>query len=164
MDIIGISGLIVSVGGFGLSLWQLGRTRRAAEAALDASRTAVQSLRHTRSVASIQEVCGRSRDLLHLARARNLVSAATAAFELRDLVIRFRSTESGRALAQPKLWDEIIEDIRATHDRFESAAMTNRLDAAEREVLLHTISKLHSNFSSLAAIAADAGVNNANSE
>lgn len=164
MDIIGISGLVVSVAGFGISLWQLGRTRRAAEAAMDASRTAVQSLRHTRSVASIQDICGRSRDLLHLARARNLVSAATAAFELRDLVIRFRSTESGRSLAQSETWDEIVEEIKATHDRFESAAMTNRLDAAERETLLHTISKLHSNFSSLAAIAADTGVNNADSQ
>lgn len=164
MDIIGISGLVVSVAGFGMSLWQLGRTRRAAEAAMDASRIAVQSLRHTRSIASIQDICGRSRDLLHLARARNLVSAATAAFELRDLVIRFRSTESGRSLAQPATWDEILEEIKATHDRFESAAMTNRLDAAERETLLHTISKLHSNFSSLAAIAADTGVNNADSQ
>lgn len=164
MDVIGISGLAISVAGFGISLWQLSRTRKAAEAAMNASRTAVQSLRHTRSVASIQDICGRSRDLLHLARARNLVSAATAAFELRDLVIRFCSTESGRALANAEAWNEIIESIKTIHDRFESAAMTSRLDATERETLLHSISKLHSHFSSLAAIAADAGVNHANSQ
>lgn len=158
MDIIGIGGLFVSIAGFGLSLWQLHRTRRAAEAAMVASRDAVNSLRHTRSIATIQDICGRSRDLLHLARARNLVSSATAAFELRDLVVRFRSTESGNAFASSNDWDAIIESIQTTHDRFESAAMINRLDASERESLLHTISKLHSKFSEFAAMAADTGV------
>jgi len=163
MDIVGIIGLFVSIAGFSLSLWQLHRTRRAAEAAMEASRDAVRSLRHTRAVANIQDICGRSRDLMHLARAKNLVSAATAAFELRDTVSRFRFTESGITFASPEIWNEIVERIQATHDRFESAAMTNRIDASERESLLHTISSLHSKFSEFAAIAADKGVDDANS-
>lgn len=162
MDIIGISGLVVSIAGFGLSLWQLHRTRRAAEAAMEASRDAVQSLRHTRSVATIQDICGRSRDLMHLARSRNLTSAATAAFELRDLVVRFSATESGHSLGDQNTWSEILEDVQSTHERFESAAMTNRLDAQEKESLLHTISRLHAKFSSFAAVAADSGANNGN--
>jgi hypothetical protein len=162
MDIVGVSGLMLSVAGFAVALWQLHRTRRAAEAAMEASRDAVQSLRHIRSVATIQDICGRSRDLLHLARARNLRSAATAAFELRDLVVRFRATEAGKRLSSEPAWKEIIENVESTHERFESAAMTNRIDVLERELLLHTISKLHAQFSSFAAIAADSGVVHAN--
>lgn len=163
MDLIGLSGLIVSVAGFALSLWQLRKTRRAAEAAMHAAKETVQAVRVIYSIASIQDICGRSRDLLHLARARNLTSAATAAFELRDLTARFHATEAGKALATVKLWADTLEDLRSLHERFESAAMTNRLDPHERETLVHTISRLHTLFSSFAASAADSGVNHGNS-
>ncbi len=162
MDIVNILGQIVSIAGFGLALWQIVKTRRAAEAALDASNETARSMRHIHSVASIHEICGRSRDLLHLTRARNLTSAATAAFELRDLVARLYATESGRLLAAVNIWEEILRHLELTHERLESAAMINRLDAKERESLIHTISRLHAQFSSFAASAADSGVNNAN--
>lgn len=162
MDVVGISGLFVSIAGFGLALWQLNRTRRAAEAAMAASNETARAVRYVYSVANIQDICGRSRDLLHLTRARNLKSAATAAFELRDLVVRFHATESGRLLATSDLWREILESIQSTHERFESAAMINRLDVQERETLLHVVSGLHAQFSSFAATTADIGVTNAN--
>ena len=159
MDVVGV---ILSIAGFGLALWQLHRTRRAAEAALVASNNAVLAIRYVHSVAHIQEICGRSRDLLHLARAKNMMSAATAAFELRDLVARFHATESGRLLATTTSWREILEEIGLTHERLESAAMSKRLDIQEREKLIHAISRLHAQFSSFAASAADFGVTNAN--
>ncbi len=85
MDLIGRAGLLVSLLGFTVSLWQIARTKRAAEAARDAASEAVKNSRHIQAIATIQDICGRSRDLLHLTRARNLSAAATAAFELPGL-------------------------------------------------------------------------------
>lgn len=163
MDVIGVSGLIVSIAGFGLALWQLGRTRRAAEAAMKASQDAITAIRHVHSIANIQDICGRSRDLLNHARTKNLQATATAAFELRDLVARFHATDSGRKLTTEHGWTEILRNIASTHERLESAAAINRIDVQEKETLLHNISSLHSQFSSFAATTADAGVTNANS-
>jgi hypothetical protein len=162
MDMVSIVGLIITIAGFVLAIWQIVQTRRVAEAALAAANETARSIRHIHSVAGIQEICGRSRDLLHLTRARNLTSAATAAFELRDLVSRFHATEPGRLLDTQGSWTEILKDLEGTHNRLESAAMINRLDVQERESLIHTISRLHSKFSSFAASTADSGANNAN--
>lgn len=162
MDIIGISGLIVSVAGFAVAIWQLRRTQIAAEAARDAADEAVRTIRHVESVASIQDICGRSRDLLHLTRARNLPSAANAAFELRDAVSRYRPTGASDDLSVSEQWERTQVDVASVHERLESAAVTNRLSLDEREVLIHEISRLHAGFSSLASKAAINGALHAN--
>lgn len=157
MDFIGIAGLAVSLAGFTVALWQLGRTKRAAEAARDAAAEAVQTIRHVQAVATIQDICGRSRDLLHLTRARNLSAAATAAFELRDALARFQVSDSGQTLQPPKLWKDALSSVASVHERLESAALTNRLDAGEREALIREIARVHSHLSSLAGHTTAAG-------
>ncbi len=159
MDLIGVSGLVVSVAGFALSLWQIGKARTAAEAAKAAAQEAIAAMSMVYSVANIQEIYGRSRDLLHLARANNLDAAATAAFELRDQVARFQATDAGRRLTDAQTWQQIFVDLRSIHDRFESAAMLKILGGDECETLLHRISELHIQLSVLAAMTADSGVN-----
>ena len=163
MDIIGTSGLLVSIAGFALSLWQIRKARTAAESASAAAVEAVEALRLIQSVANIQEICGHSRELLHLIRAGNLEAAAITAFELRDLVARFHATTIGRRLADTPTWQQIFKDLRSIHDGCESAIVVNMLWDRDREILTHKISELHTQFSSFAAAAADTGVNHGNS-
>lgn len=163
MAVLGITGLVVSIAGFALSLWQIGKTRAAAEAARAAANEAVEAVRLIDSVANIQEICGRSRDLLHLVRASNLNAAATAAFELRDLVARFHATDAARQLGSAEIWQQIFNDLRSIHDKSESAAILKTLAPQECEYLLHEISQLHVQFSSFAATTADSGVNHVDS-
>ena len=158
MDIIGISGLVISIAGFGLSLWQLRKTRRAAEAAELASRDAIRSMRFIYAVAHIHDICGRSRDLLLLVRTKNLSPAAAEAFELRDLIARFPMTDAGRLLASSIDWATIIEDVCSIHEQLELAAEDNDQRPEERAALIHKISKIHSQLTALAASATDQGV------
>lgn len=157
MDLIGVSGLTVSVAGFAIALWQLNRTLKAAEAAQIASAEAVRSVRIFQSIATIQDICGRSRDLLHLTRSRNLESSAVAAFELRDSVARFKSTEAAKKLDTKAGWNLIINSICVVHERLESASMTKRLDATEREEILHNVARINSHFSSMASMTVESG-------
>lgn len=162
IDVIGILGLLVSIAGFSLSLWQMKRTRLAAEAANIAATEAVQALKHVNSVASAQDICGRSRSLLDLARSKKLKAAAQAAFDLRDLVARLHATEAGRLLSTVENWQAILLKIGNTHDQLESAAMMNRIDVIEHAAIIHSISQLHTEFSSISASTTDSGAKNAN--
>jgi len=159
MDIIGISGLVVSIAGFGLSLWQLRKTRRAAEAAAAAAQETARAMRLIDTVATIHDICGRSRDLLHLVREGSLISAATAAFELRDSIARFHVTASGKALATQNHWQTIINDVRKFHERLELAAKTNSISAQDSSELFNAIAHTHSLLSGFATIA-DQGAHN----
>jgi hypothetical protein len=141
MDLIGIAGLVISVLGFATALRQLSRTRRAAEAARIAATEAVAVARYIRAVATIQEIAGRSRDLIHLTRARNLHAAATAAFELRDALARFQFPQAWTT--KPEDWDDTLLSVASIHERLESAALINRIDGSEREKLVHEIARVH---------------------
>lgn len=158
MDIVGISGLLVSIAGFALSLWQLRKARRAAEAAERAAREALSSMRFIYSVANIHDICGRSRDLSLLVRTKNLSAAATEAFELRDLIARFPMTESGHQLVASVDWATIIKEVCSVHEQLELAAQENHLSSQERAALIYKISNIHSQLTALAASATDQGV------
>lgn len=157
MDIIGISGLAVPIAGFGLSLWQLRKTRRAAEAAATAAQETARAIHFIDTVATIHDICGRSRTLLNLAREGSLISAATAAFELRDLIARFHVTASGQALTTQNHWRTIINDVREFHERLELAAKTDSISAKDASELFNAIAQTHSLLSTFATIAADQG-------
>lgn len=161
--ILGALGLLISVAGFWLALWQLRRTRKAAEAAQEASIQALNGVSYIQAISTIQDICGRSRDLLHLTRAKNIPAAANAAFELRDALSRFSVTTKGLELQKKGAWDSLLIVMGTIQDRLESAAITRRIDSEERESLIHEISKSHSHLSTLAGCATTLGVTNANS-
>ena len=156
MDFIGIAGLVVSILGFATALWQLARTRRAAEAARVAAVEALDAAKFVRAVATIEDISGRSRDLIHLTRARNLHAAATAAFELRDALARFQFPEPWNKTPTPGDWDNTLLSVASIHERLESAALINRIDGAEREKLVHEIARVHEVLGSVAGSAAAA--------
>ena len=157
MDTIGIAGLLVSIAGFAISLWQLARTRRAAEAALAASLDTAHSIRFVNALTDIEEICGRSRELLHLTRGENLGAAATAAFELRDHVAKFHATKVGLALATPSAWKVLRERIGVVHDQLEWSAIRGRLDNVPRQLLLREIAQTHEQLCTLSATTMDFG-------
>lgn len=159
--ILGVLGLLVSIAGFCLALWQLGRTRRAAEAAKEAANKAFEGISFIQAVSTIQDICGRSRDLLHLTRAKNISAAANAAFELRDALSRFSVTNKGLELQEAHAWNVLLLAMGSIQDRLESAAITRRLDSEERESLIHEISKSHACLSTLSGYATIFGASNA---
>lgn len=160
MDIIGIAGLLVSIAGFVVSLWQLARTRRAAEAALAAAIETAQSIRFVNALTDIEEICGRSRDLLHLTRGTNVTAAATAVSELRSLVAKFRALRAARLVATDAVWVRLQGRIRSVHDELESSALSGQ-DPERRVDLLRNVSEIDTELNSFAAIINDYGANHA---
>lgn len=154
-------GLTLSLIGLGIAVWQLYRTQKAMDAAREAAKEVVQTIRNIESVSSMQEIRGRSRDLMHLARTRDFAAAANAAFELRDVVSRFRSHATRLAMQNSEEWKTAVGNVVSLHERLESAAVTNRLGKEEREALIHEIGRIHSVFSSMTSTTETVGVNDA---
>jgi predicted RNA-binding Zn ribbon-like protein len=144
---------------------QLWRTKKAAEAAAASSADTVRRLSGVVAVSSLEQICSRSRDLMHLIRARNLTSSATAAFELREAIAKFCKSRAAKQLLNEEVWSRFLKMTAQVHDALESAAAIRKIDAGSREQLLQEVANIHSEMSILAAIASDrAGESNAYSK
>lgn len=160
---ISIVGLLVSIIGFALAIWQLVRTRKAAEAASAAASQAVSSVQFVNGVSSMQEIVGRSRNLLHFMReAKYRQSTVIAAGDLCELIARFRVTTAGKLLADHEKWEGIFLPISNVRQQMELAAAVDRLDRHEQLEMLKQLSDVHDQLSSFAAHTADSGATHAN--
>jgi hypothetical protein len=107
----------------------------------------------------LEQICSRSRDLLHLTRARNLSGSASAAFEVREALAKFSQSTVAARLQTADVWSDLMIVVGDIHDACERAAAIRRIDAGQRENILQSIAKVHSQLSMLAA-AGGAGVAN----
>jgi hypothetical protein len=156
-DLIGaiasIWGTAVGLPALVITLVQLTRTKRAAEAAADAARHAVYRVGGVLAVASLEQICSRSRDLLHLTRARDLSGSATAAFELREAIAKFSQSQAAGQLQAADAWSTLLKGVGEIHVALERAAAIRRIDAGQREEILQAIAHTRAELSMLAASA-----------
>jgi len=162
MKAIDVIGLVLGLLGLALTLWQLHKTRSAAEAARDAASQAVTSIRKLEAATKMQEICARSRELLRVLHGRSLAPAAHAAFELRDAMARYGHDVHSREVVETETWADAAREAQEVHERLESAALLNRIGAHERALLLHSVARLHTEFTAFAAKATSNGPSNAN--
>jgi hypothetical protein len=120
-----------------------------------AAKNALQRISSVVSVAAIEQLCSRSRDLVHLMRARNLVGSATAAFELREALSKFSKLKAGKQIQNETGQIDILDTVIYIHDALENAAAIKKIDADLREELLQGITRVHSQLSMLAAVSGE---------
>ena len=153
---------LLALSGFALTLWQLYKTRTAANAARDSANRAVTAVNRFEAATKMQDIASRSRELLRLLRSKSLSPAASAAFELRDTVARFRRDDQSKQVVDENSWTKTVSDVRRVHERLESLAILTKSSVEDREALLHEVGRLHTIFTELAAGAAANGVNGVN--
>jgi hypothetical protein len=153
--IASIIGTVVGLPSLVIGLVQLNRTKRAAEAASAAAQDALFRISGVMAVASLEQICSRSRELLRVARNRNLSSTATAAFELLEVVSKFSKTRMASSLSEPTEWDRIQKIVSDLHSGFVSAAAINKIDSTYKRKTLTEIAELHSYFNMMASTASE---------
>lgn len=141
---------IVALLGFALTLWQLYKTRSAADAAKVAADSAVSAIRDLEAIGKMHDISSRTRDLQRLLRDGPYSPAAAAAFELRDTVAKY-SDPNNLLLRQTDAWEQAVADVQTLHDMLESLAMVPRTSIEEREHLLKEVARLHTYFTKLTA-------------
>lgn len=161
MDLVTFDRIIAAIG-FGITLWQIVKTRSAANAARVASADAVIAIRRLEAATKMHDIASRSRELLRLLRSPSMVPAASAAFELRDAVARYRHGSEAKRVVEENVWIKTVADVCNVHERLESLAMT-KSSIKDREALLHEVGRLHTLFAGIAAQASTQGTPDAHS-
>jgi hypothetical protein len=156
MDFSAALELVLSIAGFAIAIWQIMKTRASAEAARVSAQEAVLAIRHLQTATTLQDIAGRTRNLLELIRSKKLPAAAAAAFELRDAVSRLPNPADLPGAASAILWSDVSLEADALHERLESMAMINRWAVEERESLIHRTARLHTKLASGAVQVASA--------
>lgn len=151
--IASIAGVLFGLPALVIAMVQLWRTKKAAEAAASSAADTARRLSGIVAVASIEQICSRSRDLLHLIRAKNLTSSATAAFELREALAKFCKSQGALQLLNEDVWSKFLKTIAQVHEALECAASIRKIDGNNREQLLQEVATLHSEMSMLSTIA-----------
>jgi hypothetical protein len=153
---------VLAVLGFAIAFWQIEKTRSAAEAAREAAARAVVAIRRLEAATKMHDISSRSRELLRLLRSTSMGPAASAAFELRDTVARYRHDPEAKRLVDEDVWEGAVLDVRSVHERLESLAMT-KSSSKDREALLHEVGRLHTLFTEIAAQAGAQGTSDVHS-
>jgi hypothetical protein len=136
--------------GFALTIWQLYKTKAAAEAAKEAADTATIAIKNLEAITKMYDISSRTRELLRLLRDGPFVGAAAAAFELRDTVARYNDP-NGRVVVTHVEWTKAIDAVRELHEKLESLATAPRTRKIDRELLIVEVARLHIYFTRLAA-------------
>jgi hypothetical protein len=160
-DIASIAGFIIGIPAFFFAYVQLRRTRKAAEAATKAMNETLQRVSTVVAVASLEQICGRSRELLRLMQDRKYTSSAMAVVELQEALSKFSTSKAALSIQNTDQWSEIMSEvIEMQHDIQSGASIRKFTDAMMRRT-----SAIHSKISSLTGIAGDrAGEFNVNTE
>lgn len=161
MDMITID-RVVALCGFIITLWQLHKTRSAAQAARESANSAFSAVRRLEAATKMHDISSRSRELHRLLRSKSLIPAAAAAFELRDTVARYQHNDHSKLIVSVEVWSQTVSEVAAVHERLESLSLVTRTSQDDREALLHEVGRLHTFFTNLAAQAGANGAINAN--
>lgn|GEM_PF-4160905 len=136
--------------GVWLTLWQVVKARKASEATKRAIDSTVNTLSAINHLSCTEQLCSRSRDVMHLISSRNITSAAIAAFELRESLAKHPMFKTDARGYLPEFWDTLEKDIMNIHEALESAVTIKKLDSELRESLVLSVSSIHMLLSELA--------------
>ena len=111
--LLGVAGLLVSVVGFGVAIWQLVRTRRAAEAAREAVTKATRRLHLLTAVADTSELSARIEMAAMSVQQHDLSIAAFLCRSIRSTLIDLRDRQGHLGFKFLLQSPEILHEIRA---------------------------------------------------
>lgn len=109
--------------GLALTLWQLYRTKTAAQAGSESAAEGVSAIRSLDAAIKMHDISSRSKELLGLLKGKILAPAASAASELRDSVARYRQDHQNILAVDASAREQAVFDVGRVHERLESLAM-----------------------------------------
>jgi hypothetical protein len=161
-DLASIVGFIIGLPALVIALIQLHRTKRAAEAAAAAAREAFQRVATVVAVASLEQICGRCRDVLQLIREGDYKGSARTAFELHEALAKFSNSKAAISIQGTDKWSELSGKVSELHRSLERGAAIRKANTKE---LITKVARIHTQICILSGIAGDkAGEINEHSE
>jgi hypothetical protein len=105
----------VGVIGFVITIWQIVKTRKAAEAASDAARKTAEQLTKLGTLVDLTELCGFAREAITLFEHRSYYAASIRALDLRTGLAKVRESAAGKKLLTQQAWQTLVVKATSIH-------------------------------------------------
>lgn len=126
--IIGVLGVFISLGGFSVSIWQIKRTRAAAESAERAATAAREAVLRTTSISDLTQAVSQIERLKELHRNQDLDRAVERYTPLRQILTAMQARLPASEIEE--IDSAIIDLIRMERDINRAIYTGNRIDHA----------------------------------
>lgn len=144
-NVSSVVGLVISVLGFGLTIWAVLRAKGAAEQAADAADQAKIKIQKLGTVANFSSAIAAMEDIMRLHRQKDWAGALDRQFELRRILVELKDGGGGLTLDQQTVILGSIEQFKGIERAIEkhTAAATEPKTERLNEVVRNQIVKLH---------------------
>ncbi len=152
--LLAIVGLGIAVGALWVAVVQIRKTRKAADAALEAVKAATDEISKIRAVVDLSQLCQLARELITLLREGNLSAATIRALDLRIGIAQVRLSPPGKRLLSSPRWQAMITEVSTIQEMLEEEGHGTLRDGFPRQRSLATMSEIFEQLNSLAASSA----------
>jgi len=105
----------IGVIGFSITIWQILKTRRAAEAANEAARKTAEQFKNLSVLIGLSELIALAREAITLFEHGNFYAASVRALDLRSGLAQVRVSSPGRSLLSQQNWQILISKATNIH-------------------------------------------------
>lgn len=152
--VVGTLGFVIGVLGLSVAIFQIMKTRRAAEAAAAAAKDAARSVGAITTLIDVNWLCSVSSQVILLIRERNLAAAALRAQDLRSGIAQIRASKSGGDLLSANDWQAMVTDVKSVQEVLEKHRTATAAKSADTDRCLAAICDVDEQLHGLASGAA----------
>lgn len=157
LSTFGALGTLGTLIGLAVAIWQIVRTRSAADAANQAASETKDRITRLSALVDLTRLSSQSNEVLVLLREERVDGAALRLWDLRTSLVQFRHSPQGKLVMKPKQWTEMMANVRQLEEALQDKNAPS--DGKEATVTRHrkAMSDIHERLIGLAASAAYPG-------
>lgn len=149
--VVTAAGAVVTIAGVGIVIYQIRKTRAAAEAASDAATDTSDKLLSVGAMIDLTRLYSVSNEAVVLLRHDNFAGAALRMADLRAKVVELRVSPKGRELQPPKKWQMLVTEVISLQEALEQYDGRQETDDALERRMKREMSAIHDKVNALAA-------------
>jgi len=149
-----LASLVVAVVGFGITIWQLYKTRRAADAARESARLTVSGFHRLAALVNFSELERWARDIIQAIEYDDLGSAKLRLLDLRSGLARARESSRTEAMPNKEGWQDLITAVVEVHELISASSRDAQTSTSKVARCQKTMFNVYQQLSAMAAKAA----------
>lgn len=145
------AGAVVTIIGFAIAIYQIRRTRTAAEAARQAATDTAEKLLSVGAMIDLTRLYSLSNEAVVLLRHQKFAGAALRVGDLRAKVVELRVSPKGRALQAQQEWQMLVTKLKNLQEALERYDGREGCDDALERRMKRDMFSIHDKVNALAA-------------
>jgi hypothetical protein len=145
------AGAVVTITGVTIAIYQIRKTRAAAEAACQAATDTAKKLRSVGAMIDLTRVYVLSNEAVSLLRANNFPGAALRIADVRARLVQIRESPKGKGLQPPTKWQKLVTELATLQESLEQYDGRQEPDDDLEKTLKYEVAAMNDKVNALAA-------------